>query len=151
MLQYLTWDESERLIKEGKAIELIGYSDYSGNYADVINVEFLEGIHHYLEGLYRSDGHYGSVRVIGVPEEYDDETRDYLDDMQENTILDEDAYWRRVLQLQEEYYESLSIGLSEEDQETLGKILNESEVVIEYPYGAYCKAAEEFVKERRNS
>ena len=146
MLQYLSWDESERLINEGKAVEVIGYSDYSGGYVDVVNVEFLEGRKHYLEGLYRSNGNYGSVRVIGVPEEYDDEVRDYLHDMKDNAILDEDAYWRLVIRLQEEYYESLSAGLSEEDRETLGKIMDESEVIIEYPYGAYCKAAEEFVK-----
>lgn len=150
MLQYLTWDESERLINEGKAVVLIEYSDYSGDYVDVVNVEFLEKRKHYLEGLYRSDGYYGSVRVIGVPDEYDDETREYLEDLQENTILDEDAYGRLIVQLQEEYYETLSSGLSEADQEILGKILNESSV-IEYPYGAYCKEAEEFVKERSKS
>jgi hypothetical protein len=151
MLQYKTWGEAMDMTESGDAVEIIGYSDYSGDFVDVVNVEFLEGITHYLDGLYRSDGNYGSVLVIGVPSEYSDETMELLDSLKENFVLDEDAYLRMSMKLQEEYYEEISRGLNDGDKVRLRELMDESEIVIEWPYGAFCREAEDFLDSKKNS
>jgi hypothetical protein len=62
---------------------------------------------------------------------------------------DEGTAWDKVIELQESYYEKLSEGLSEADQDILGRIINTSEVIINMPDKILCKAAEEFVKLKR--
>jgi hypothetical protein len=52
----------------------------------------------------------------------------------------------RAIALQEKYYDKLSAGLSEADQDTLGRILNTSYVKIRFPDEILCEAAEEFVR-----
>jgi hypothetical protein len=54
--------------------------------------------------------------------------------------------------LLEKYYDKLNEGLSEADQERLGRILNTSFVKIKLPNEILCEAAEEFVREvKKNS
>jgi hypothetical protein len=54
--------------------------------------------------------------------------------------------------LLEKYYDKLSEGLSEADQDQLGRILNTSFVKIRLPDEILCEAAEEFVRSvKRNS
>jgi hypothetical protein len=55
------------------------------------------------------------------------------------------------MKLQEEYYEEISRGLSEEDKVRLREIMDESEILIEWPYGAFCREAEDFIDNKKNS
>jgi hypothetical protein len=109
MLKHKEWKESNDMLLSGKAIKIIGYSDYYGKFTDEANVEIMEAIPHKLDGIYRSNGNYNAVMIIGVPSEYSDETLALLSRMKENIVLDNVEFWRLAMKRHEEFYCPLSV------------------------------------------